>query len=350
MLLDWVTAKLPLLWFDAAALSRLQRLGDRVQRYNAQTGEIVYELQAWDSIRSDSHQLAYRVASDSLQMQGSPARVIGDGDAVFGAGPSRALDLVGCVERMRETLAMAIGVVLPPAARWKVTRVDITANLLLPNLADVRAALAVLRNCEGGRYRVSQQAGDTAYWSHRSRLRSGKAYAKGPHLRYLMKQTNHTGRHYDDDELAAAERLLRLELSLRAQWWRERAGKSWTQITASELRDQWGKFFERMMGDTEVTEMKIEQRVYASAATEGQAKAAIGCWALIKAYGWEKARAMTTRSKWYKDLKVLRAAGLSDADLSAGNVVPFRRPLIQCQQIESWDELMAIVEREREAA
>lgn len=350
MLLDWVTAKLPLLWFDAAALARLQRLGDRLRRYNAQTGEVVYELQAWDSIRSDSHQLAYRVSSDSLQMQGSPARVIGDGDAVFGAGPSRALDLVGCVERMRETLAMAIGVVLPPGERWKVTRVDITANLLLPNLADVRAALAVLRNCEGGRYRVSQQAGDTAYWSHRSRLRSGKAYAKGPHLRYQMKQPNHSGRRYDDDELAAAERLLRLELSLRAQWWRERAGKPWTQITASELREQWGKFFERMMGETEVTEMTIEQRVYASAETEGQAKAAIGCWALIKAYGWEKARAMTTRSKWYKDLKVLRAAGLSDADLSAGNVVPFRRPLIQCQQVESWDELMAIVEREQEAA
>jgi hypothetical protein len=97
--------------------------------------------------------------------------------------------------------------------------------------------------------------------------------------------------------------------------------------------------------------MKIEQRVYASAATEGQAKAAIGCWALIKAYGWEKAREMSgSKCTWYRNLKVLRAAGLSDADLSAGNVVPFRRPLIQCQQVESWDELMAIVEREQEAA
>jgi hypothetical protein len=94
-----------------------------------------------------------------------------------------------------------------------------------------------------------------------------------------------------------------------------------------------------MLGDVEVSEMNIEQRVMAVAPTEGRGKAAVGTWALIKAYGWEKARDMTTRSKWYNDLKVLRDAGLSDADLSAGNVVPIRRRLIECRMINSWEEL-----------
>ena len=228
---------------------------------------------------------------------------------------------------------------LPDPLRWVVSKVDVTGNLLLPNLADVRQALMILRNCEGGRYRVSQQAGDTVYWSHRSKLKSGKAYAKGPHLGHLMKQNDYDGRPYNADEIEQASLLLRLELSLKAQWWRERSGRPWHEITPEQLKTGWRAYFERMMGDVEVTEMNIEQRVQAVAPTQGQAKAAIGCWALIKAYGWEKAREMSSARTWYRNLKVLRAAGLSDADLSAGNVVAIRRPLIQCQLVDSWDEL-----------
>lgn len=51
---------------------------------------------------------AYRVGSDSVWMQGSPARVIGDGDALFGSGAAAALDLPGCVLRMRHMLSRAL--------------------------------------------------------------------------------------------------------------------------------------------------------------------------------------------------------------------------------------------------
>ena len=294
MLLDWVTARAPLTLFGDSDLARLMTLGDRIQRLDAATGAVVWETQAWDSIRSDSHHLSYRVGGDALWMQGSPARVIGDGDAVFGAGPARALDLGGCVARMGEVLGHALDMVLPDPLRWVVSRVDVTGNLLLPSLADVRQALMILRNCEGGRYRVSQQAGDTVYWSHRSKLKSGKAYAKGPHLGHLMRQNDYDGRPYNADEIEQASLLLRLELSLRAQWWRERSGRPWHEITPEQLKTGWRTYFERMMGDVEVTEMNIEQRVQAVAPTQGQAKAAIGCWALIKAYGWEKAREMSS--------------------------------------------------------
>ncbi|MBK5963692.1 hypothetical protein CCR95_06235 [Thiocystis minor] len=86
----------------------------------------------------------------------------------------------------------------------------------------------------------------------------------------------------------------------------------------------------------------LETRINTAAKTSGQAKAAIGCWALIKAYGWEKAREMSSKPTWYRNLAVLRAAGLSDADLSAGTVVPFRRSLMEFQMVESWDHLQQL--------
>jgi len=341
MLIDWVTARVPLDCLRTKDRLRLRDLGDRIQRFNPATGEVAWETSAWDSIRSDSHAISYRCGSDALWMQGSPARVMGDGDAVFGSGASAALDLPGCVERMRDYVFGILDVRRkPPSAEFfLVSRVDVTENLLVGSLADVRAGLAELRGCEGGRYRVSQQAGDTVYWSQRSRLRKGKAYAKGPHLRYQMRKLDYHGRRYSDEELMMADCLLRLEHTLGAQWWRERAGNPWYQVTAKDLKSEWHSYFDRMLGKAEVTEMNIEEKVQQVAKTEGQAKAAIGCWALIKAYGWEKARDMTSRTTWYRNLSILRAAGLSDADLSAGNVVAIRRPLIQCQTVESWQDL-----------
>ena len=340
MLLDWVTARVPLDLLGDQDRERLRQLGDRIRRYNAETGEVVYECQAWDSIRSDSHHLSFRVGTDALWMQGSPARVIGDGDAVFGAGPARALDLVGCVERMREVLSGALELALPSSPDcWIVSRVDVTGNLLLPTLADVRSALALLRNCEGGRYRVSQQAGDTVYWSQKSKHKSAKAYAKGPHLQFLMKKKDYDGRRYSRVEIDLGSRLLRLEESLRTHYFARTLGKPWYEIEPAELKAEWQAYFGRMLGAAEVTEVNIEERVMAVADTEGRAKAAIGCWALIKAYGWEKARDMSGKRTWYYNLKVLRAAGLSDADLSAGNVVHIRRPLIECRMVDSWEQL-----------
>jgi II/X family phage/plasmid replication protein len=339
VLLDWVSASVSLEAISEADRRALRARGDRIQRFNLETGEVAWETQAWDDMRSDSHHLAFHVGSDSLRVQGSPARLFGDGDAVFGAGAAAALDLRGCVDRQRAVLGPLLGVALPPAVAFKVTRVDVTGNLLLRDLAEVRAALRVLRDCEGGRYRVSQQAGDTVYWSHRSRLKAGKAYAKGPHLQYLTSRSSYDGRAYSEEETSMACRLLRLELKLGAQWWRERVGKAWHRVTADELKSEWFGYFGKMLGEQTVSDMNIEERVACAAPSDGQAKAAVACWALIKAYGWEKARAMQTKRTWYRNLKVLRAAGLGDADLSAGNVVALRRPVMELRMVNTWNEL-----------
>jgi len=313
-------------------------VNDRVLRLDPATGEIRWQTAAWDSVRSDSHQLAVRCMSE-FWMQGSPARVLGDGCSVFGAGPSAALDLLGSVDAMRRYVSQRLGVILPAADRWIVSRVDVTGNLLLGSLEEVRQALTILRDCEGGRYRVSQQAGDTVYWSHRSKLRSGKAYAKGPHLTYLQRQRTYSGRSYTTDDIGEASRLLRLELKLGREYWQR---NDWKKADAKALASEWESYFHRMIGDTEMThDNRLRQCIEEVAETKGQANAAYGCWLMIQAEGWERARECYTKRTFYRHMKILRRAGLGDADISSGRVVPLRRKVMQAQLVRSWADLKA---------
>ena len=339
MLIDWISAYLPMDELPRESWDHLVSLTDRIRRFCPKTGEVQWESAAWESVRSDSHQIAFRVTGDAVFVQGSPARVCGSGDAVFGEGPSAALDLVGCLHRMIQFVSVPLGVQLPTQPeKWKVSRIDVTGNLLLDDLPSVRVALRTLRECEGGRYRVSQQAGDTVYWSHKSRLRSGKAYAKGPHIDYQLKQKDYTGRAYTVHEREMINRLLRLELKLGAQWLRERAGCPWYALDMTRLTNEWREYFERMIGDADMTTYNVQSRIEAVAETPGQAKAAYSLFLLIQSRGWQEAREVTNRATWYRNIKVLHLAGLGDADISAGNVVQLRRKVLTCQLVNTWAE------------
>ena len=337
MLIDWLTIRTPYENLNPEALAVAMGYGDRVQRINAESGELRWESAAWDSIRSDTHAINVKAGGSELWIQGSPARIIALGDAVFGSGASQSLDITGCVERMTAFVGQMLSCVLPKPTDWKVSRIDVTDNLALDDLAAVKVALSTLRDCEGGRYRVSQQAGDTVYWSHRSKMRSGKAYAKGPHLQYMMKKPSYEGYPYTTDQLSAANKLLRLELKLGREWF---ARHDWKTVTPAMLRDEWHDYFGRMIGGAEMkSESDIKSRVMAAASTQGQGKAALGCWALIQSQGWESARELQSKATWYRNLKILRAAGLGDVDISKGQVVPLRRKIIECQAVTSWDQL-----------
>lgn len=338
MLLDWVTARIPGELLSPVAREAARSLGDRVVCYCPKTGDVRYESPTWESIRSDSHQITSRYTSD-LWVQGSPARCFGDGDAVFGAGGASALDLRDCTRRMVEFLGARLGVELPDADRWIVSRIDVTANLQLASLPEVRQALTILRDIEGGRYRVSQTAGDTVYWSNLSKMRGGKAYAKGPHLAKLMKNPKYTGRMYSPEEIAAANCLLRLELKLAREWF---ARHDWLELTPAIIRAEWESYFGRMIGGAEMpNDNDLKKRVISAAKTEGQGRAAYGCWLMIQSEGWERAREMFSKPTWYRHLKILRSAGLRDADISAGRVVPLRRRILEAQMVTSWDQIRA---------
>lgn len=338
MLIDWVTARIPVELLSESSRIQCLSMGDRITRYCPKTGDVRYESAAWDSIASDSHQINIRATAQDFWIMGSPARIMGDGCAVFGSAASARLDLPACVDAMRLFVQGNIGIELPAdVSLWKVSRVDVTANLLMGSLSEVRDALKILRDCEGGRYRVSQQAGDTVYWSQKSKLRKGKAYAKGPHLTYQMSRKGYSGREYTKDDIADANHLLRLELTLGREFW---ARNHWQLATADDLRHQWHDYFDRMIGGAEVTnDAQLKERIFAAAPTEGRARAAYGCWLLIQAEGWERARESFGRSSWFNHLKILRAAGLGDADLSAGNIVKFRQRIIEAQMVTSWQQL-----------
>jgi len=340
MLIDWITARLPYEMFTTEEWEMLTTLGDRVIRYCPRSGEVRWETSTWESIRSDSHQITIRVGSDAFWMQGSPARCIGSGDAVFGEGASHALDLVGCVSRMARFASSLIGFDLyQHHEAWKVSRIDVTGNLHMKSLDEVRESLTLLRSCEGGRYRVSQQAGDTVYWSHKSRLKSGKAYAKGPHIKYMMKNKNYTGYEYTEEQKQLSNNLLRLELKLGAQWLRD-LDKNWYEITPGQLYEEWTEYFERMIGTAEMTnDNELREKLFIVSPTDGQAKSAYCTWCMIQSTGWEKARNNHTKPTWYRNIKHLKNAGLGDLDLSVGEIVQLRRRIIDAQLVESWAEL-----------
>ena len=347
MLIDWMSLGVPLACFSEQDQDRLHNFGDRICRYTPSTGEVSWQTFAWESVRSDSHQVAVKVGSTSLHVQGSPGRCMGDGDAVFGA--PMGLDPVSCAEAMLSVACAMLGVAEVAAADlWRVvcTRMDVTGNVALRDLAQVREALGWLRSVEGGRYRVSQQAGDTVYWSHRSRLRSGKAYAKGPHLRYLMRRPGYAGREYSEEEIRCADRLLRLELKLGSQWFRETAQCKWWQLGAGDLVELWRAFFGRMVGTVELGDgMGVAQRLMeleeldGSRVSKAQRRAAYATWTMIETRGWQFTRDHTSRSTFYRHLRLLRAVGLSDADLSAGRVVPLRGSALVLEPVATWEAL-----------
>ena len=341
MLIDWITARVDNELIPAEIREKLDGVFDRIMCISP-NGEIRWQKTTWNSIRTDSHQIAVRNTSHDFWIQGSPARTIGDGCNVFSAPPSSTLDVEGCLTHMTEFVGKNLGIVVPPLANWRVSRLDITRNLLLDSLDEVREALGVLKNCNGGRYRVSQQAGDSVYWSHRSKHRSGKAYAKGPHLQYLGKRKTFDSKIYTQEELDLADRLLRLELKLAREWFKTHVSH-WQHITPEILSAEWDSYFKRTLGGAEiVNDHDLKTKIYTLAPTDGQGKSAYSLWLLIKNEGWEKARHATTKTTWYRNLKTLHEAGLSDADLSMGVIVPFRKKIFTATSVNSWDELKQV--------
>lgn len=358
-MIDWLSIKIPSNCIDVDYLREYASSQDRIVRISGK-GELQWETIAWESVRSDSHQLALQVTGHYIRIQGSPARVIGDGDNVFSSGASAASDLRGCFERMIQFIVQHTGIPLPAdPAQWALTRLDVTCNLHLGSLPAVRQALAILRDCEGGRYKVSSQAGDTVYWSQRSRFRKGKAYAKGAEIMQKIAHFNKKRfqaftlpRLYDLQEMELAAGLLRLELTLGSQFWGEYADKglNWFEVSPVFLNEQWDSYFSRMIGGAD---MPLDTDIYArllqvvdkkddGTPKEGLAKAAHGLWLLIQDRGWETARNNTAKTTWYRNLKFLHAAGLSDADISKGKVVPIRREILKATPVHSWAQLKQV--------
>jgi II/X family phage/plasmid replication protein len=334
--IDWLTLKVSSSELAEATRRSLHCRAGLVMKI-APGGEIEWQTPARESIRSDSHQVTLHLGSE-LQICGSPARVMSTSN-VFGSG-----DVRECARAMLGFASTHAQVDLPAFERWRLTRLDQTQNYDLGSLANVRAALLALRHAEGGRYQL-RTAAESVYWSVQSHLRSGKAYAKGPHIE---RQVRRGEAELSDSEVKLAQRLLRLELSLKSQWWRERSEKAWHQYSQSDLESEHEKYFAQLVGNVEIAEMsQVQQKLEAVAAERGfkvgRARSAYAYWCLIQAEGFERARELTAKPTHYRHVQLMRAAGLSFADFQARRVVSLRRtPLVLAQPVRSFHEMRCV--------
>lgn len=333
MLIDWMTLSTDASLLDPQTVMKIMGGQDKIMRISPE-GAVKWVMPCRANIRSDSHQITVRIGSH-LDIQGSPARTKGTRDNIFGeANPVNAfLDMV-------RFLSNTLEVSLPynPTC-WRLTRMDITGNFDLGSLANVRQALNYLRHVEGGRYQVKTEV-ETVYWSKSSRLRAGKAYAKGPHMRYLAKKG-----HADltPDQLSLVDRLLRLELRLGNQFWRERSNHPWYEWSSKQLYEQFTAYFGQFIGKVEVVEVDdLLDKLMKVAPTPGLAKAAYRTWALIQSHGLEKTRELMAKATWHRHKRLLQDCGVSWADFHHRALVPFRRKtIVLSDPVQSWEDLIA---------
>ena len=94
MMIDWLSIKLAVTEEFEGLVKEYQTTQDRILRIGGD-GSLQWEVSAWDSIRSDSHQLAFQATGSYIRIQGSPARIIGDGDNVFSLCISKGHEATG---------------------------------------------------------------------------------------------------------------------------------------------------------------------------------------------------------------------------------------------------------------
>jgi len=343
-MLDWFTLRQPIDKLPEHLRERIMSSMLRISCYDKE-GVVRWEKQILDidELRSDSVGLFWQAQSDGTQLWlaigGSPASLEHDNN-VFGSS-----DPHHCAEVLVRTAMKALSTVLPPPQEWQMRRADITENYLLPGFSGVKQVLRYLLNTDASRQRASSAngGGDTVVWGGGSDITSGKAYHKGPQLRKLCNKGKAIA---TDQQLDVADRLLRLELKKGSRYWRrfQENGSHWWDLTEADFNSMHNEFFGRFFGSVEVVDMgSLLEQLEVVAPTPGQALSAHRTWALIRAVGVENAKASMPRSTWGRHLKALRLAGLSDTDLCASAIVPFRRHLMVINEpVKSWPEVIRL--------
>lgn len=345
LLIDWLTLRIPLNHSRVSEVVRARILAclGKLHCYDADG------VQVWsknvldvDKLRSDSVGLFWQVQGDGIETHlvigGSPAS-LEHGVNVFGSFDIRHAANVLIRAAMREFHAY-----LPPLEQWQCQRIDITGNYGLPDHASVKSALRMLLLSDGSRRKPGSKGDNTTvYWNASSDIAKGKAYHKGPQLRRLVKEGKVTA---SEEQLEAADRLLRLEHTKGSRWFRRlrQAGANWWQLTAYQLWQEFKGFFGRLVQGVEVTEMNRESMVAriqaANGITEGRALAAFTTLRNIREDGFDIVKGYMAQRTFYLHLRYLRAAGVTDADMHTAKILPFRPvKIVLAQPVGSWDEL-----------
>lgn len=338
-MIDWLS-----LWLDVSLVPEplrllLEKESGKIMKISPD-GVVEWERCAWESIRSDTHQICLRINS-RLEIQGSPARV-GFRNNAFGS-----LDIHYCAEKMITFALSNQGFsreILPSLSEWGCTRIDITRNLCMASREEPVQALEALKYLPSGRQKVSFEP-DGLYIGKRSTHQTGKVYLKGQDAKRLQKSKK---AFYTEEELLLSEYLLRFELMLRSRKIKDLSKlfkRHWAEFTPEFLLNCHDDFFSKYLSDAEIVDMntlleKLIEVAKSSGRTEGAAKAAYGFYLLVKQHGFEGARRTTSQATFYRHKKLLEDAGVVASDLVQSNVVPIRRkPILLCDAVCSWEDM-----------
>lgn len=347
LLIDWLTLRVRI---ESCSLTIQDRIHACLGRVTCTDPDGVVKWQKQqldiDKLRSDSQGLYWSAQSDGIDeflvIAGSPASMRSKVN-VFGD-----LDIKSGADLLRRAAMKALLAYLPEVEFWQCRRIDITGNYVLPDGGSVRQALRQLLNTDGVRRKASsnKRGGDTVYWNPTSDLTKGKAYHKGPQLAVLLRKGKIGESDITTEQMCLADRLLRLEHTRGSRWFRrfEQAGGKWWQLNAVALQHLYRDFFGPLTGGLEVKDMGREQIVrqieVASHVTQQQALQAFATYRNIKADGFEETKSSMARRTWCRHLKILRIAGFSDAQLCAGNVVPFQAVrVLLARPVTSWADI-----------
>ena len=355
LLLDWITLRLPVRQLPPVLQERLYENMDTVACMtcdkNGMPTEIKWESKRlnFDALRSDAEGLYFTscyVGNVAYFYIGASPASLQYETNVFGS-----LDMLSGADALIARACKAFSSLLPRAEEWELCRLDVTGNYALPDFAMVKTCLRTLLQTDSARRKATsaKNGGDTVLWSPTSDLIAGKAYHKGPHLRYLREKKQIE---LDDEHLALADRLVRLELRIGSRFWRlmrtrlkhKFYGRKWWELTAEELTGIHREFFGPIVEGVEVRDMGrvdlIELIAAANGISQGRAKAAYGTYRAIKDSGLDEVKAGMSEATFYRHKKYLKEAGISDADLMAGNVIQFRPVrIVLAHPVACWDDV-----------
>lgn len=342
-LIDWITLRTPVAGLGRELAERMKANFGHMTRVSPD-GEVLWTkpILDFDTMRSDSDGLFWQLqgAKDGqtyLAIGASPASLDNDGLNVFGH-----CDVKRAADTLLGVAGKSLGVILPHRGMWSCSRLDVTANYVMPDSAAVDFALHQLMRSDGTRRKASNRSGNTVYWGATSKLRKGKAYNKGRHLRMKARK----GFPVDDETLRLADRLLRLELTLANKYFKDRTeqGLVWSDLTEADLALEHRTFFEQLNVVCEVESMEREDIIQTimerNGITEARARAAYKTYVECRRCGSNSVQLITAKATWYRHMKYLNKAGVTVAHIKTAHELPFRRvQLIVAAPVASWNDV-----------
>ncbi len=326
MLIDWLSLRFEVR--TEADLGLIEALSEgRDVCHRIKGGELITVWWPRETSKTDTHKVTIGLSTQSISIEGSPARVMGDSN-VFGSG-----DPLICAQAMLDSASRSTGVILPPIQFWRATRVDLTQNYDCG--AHVSECLDTLRNVCGGHLRVSSR-NNGCYWNQGSDLWSAVAYMKGPHLE---KQCRSGKVRESVEHVNLSHRLLRLEIRLRNHYLK-REGITIANFSEDKAMAIYALHANKIIPQTVTLDAKADiAKAICDTYGPRLGRSVLGTWGLVTAIGPEGARARMSKNTWFKHQKLLQQMGIGKADMHARKIVDFRPKAITARPVDSWEEL-----------